>query len=336
LVETRTAEDLVEVVRDADAGAEPVLLLAGGSNLLVGDDGWDGLVVLVRTAGVDVVDPGGRGGRGAGGVRLRVASGHPWDDLVAMAVDQGWAGVEALSGIPGSTGATPIQNVGAYGQEVAQTLVEVRVWDRVEGRSRTLSAAECGFAYRTSRLKAQARSGPRGTDRFVVLDVTFDLPTGGLGSPIGYAELARRLGVETGARVPVADVRTAVIGLRSGKGMVLDPADHDTWSAGSFFTNPVVDAETATRLPPGAPRWTAGDGRVKLAAAWLIEHSGIHRGYGLPGPAAVSTKHTLALSNRGSATAADVVALAREVHDAVVRTFGISLEPEPRLVGIDL
>lgn len=313
---------LVAAVRDADATGTPALLVAGGSNLLVADDPLEQTVVLVRTRGV-VVEADS-----CGGAWVTAAAGETWDALVARAVAEGWSGIEALSGIPGSVGATPIQNVGAYGQEVAQVVARVRTWDRLEGAQRTFAAAECGFGYRTSRFK-------REPGRYVVLEVTFQLPLSELSAPIGYAELAGRLGAEVGSRASAVEVRDAVLALRRAKGMVLDEADHDTWSAGSFFTNPVLDAARAESLPPGAPRWDMGEGRVKTSAAWLIEHAGFGRGYG-DGPAGLSTKHTLALTNRGTATAADVVALAREVRDGVRRATGVDLEPEPALVGCSL
>ncbi len=233
-------------------------------------------------------------------------------------------GVEALSGIPGSVGATPIQNVGAYGQEVSQTIASVRVWDRRLRGVRTFANADCGFGYRTSRFKADPL-------RHVVLSVTFQLRQGDLGAPVEYAELARTLGVELGQRAPLVDVRRAVLDLRRGKGMVLDPDDHDTWSAGSFFTNPVVlDA-----APEGAPSWSQPDGRVKTSAAWLIEHAGFAKGYGTD-RVALSGKHTLALTNRGGATTADLLRLALEVRDGVELAYGIRLVNEPVLVGCSL
>ena len=317
-----TTEELVEAVSAADEAGEPVLLVAGGSNLLVDDAGPCATVVHVAGRGVRVDSV-----HDCAGVSVTVAAGHPFDELVERCVAEGWVGLEALSGIPGSTGATPVQNVGAYGQEVAQTIASVRTWDRRDRRVRTLAMADCGFAYRTSRFKADP-------SRFLVLEVTFQLRQGDLAAPVAYAELATRLGVDVGTRVPLADVRSAVLGLRRGKGMVLDEADHDTWSAGSFFTNPVLD--DAARLPDGAPRFAAGDGRVKTSAAWLIEHAGFTRGYGLPGPAALSTKHTLAVTNRGTATAADLLALARQVRDGVRAATGITLVNEPTLVGCRL
>ena len=318
---TATADDeLVEAVQRADADGTPLLLLAGGSNLVVADDGFRGTVVHVATRGVVEESDA------CSGATVTVAAGETWDDLVGQAVDHGWAGIEALSGIPGSVGATPIQNVGAYGQEVSQTVARVRTWDRQEQRIATLAAADCGFGYRTSRFKAEP-------GRHVVLGVTFQLALGDLGAPVGYAELARTLGVEVGQRAPMAEVREAVLSLRRSKGMVLDPADHDTWSAGSFFTNPVVGADA---VPDGAPAWPQPDGRVKTSAAWLIEQAGFSRGYGAPGPATLSDKHTLALTNRGSATTDDLLALAGELRRGVSDRFGITLVPEPVLVGCEL
>jgi UDP-N-acetylmuramate dehydrogenase len=317
-VTARTEDELVEAVSAADAAGEPCLVLGGGSNLVVADDGFRGTVVRVATSGVsaDVGD-----GPSCGGAMVTVAAGESWDELVATAVTRRWVGVEALAGIPGLVGATPIQNVGAYGQEVSQTIASVRVWDRKLRGVRTYANADCGFGYRYSRFKADPR-------RHVVLSVTFQLAQGDLGAPVTYAELARTLGVETGQRAPAADVREAVLGLRRGKGMVLDPADHDTWSAGSFFTNPVVAPEA---VPEGAPAWPA-DGGVKTSAAWLIEHAGFAKGYGND-RVGLSTKHTLAITNRGSGTTADLLSLAREIRDGVETAYGIRLVNEPVLVG---
>jgi UDP-N-acetylmuramate dehydrogenase len=325
-VRVETEAELVEAVSTADAAGEPVLVLGGGSNLVVADDGFRGTVVEVATRGVrpDVEDRAA-----CGGVMVTVAAGENWDDFVAHAVGSGWLGVEALSGIPGAVGATPIQNVGAYGQDVSQTIATVRVWDRQLRGVRTFANADCGFGYRHSRFKADP-------GRQVVLDVTFQLPQGDLGSPVRYAELARRLDVEQGERVPAKDVREAVLALRRGKGMVLDADDHDTWSAGSFFTNPHV---APGQVPEGAPAWPQADGTVKTSAAWLIEHAGFGKGHGLDvrgGRAALSTKHTLALTNRGGASSEDLLALAREVRDGVEARFGIRLVNEPVLVGCTL
>src|SRR4051794_8566033 len=328
LVTVTTTDGVIDAVSGSDGSGEPVLVLGGGSNLLVADDGFDGTVVRLATRGM-TVESADR----CGGVALRIAAGEPWDDVVAEAVRRGWAGIETLSGIPGSTGATPIQNVGAYGQEVSETIASVRTWDRQERRVRTLASADCEFSYRHSRFKEERfRGGPR----FVVLEVTFQLQIADISRPLRYAELARAVGVEVGGRAPLGEVRRAVLALRRAKGMVLDDADHDTWSAGSFFTNPLLPPDAADRLPPAAPRWPEPDGRVKTSAAWLIEQAGFGKGFGAPGPATLSGKHTLALTNRGAATAADLLGLARTVRDGVRATFGVDLQPEPVLVGCSL
>ena len=331
LVEAVNEAELVAAVTDADRRGIPLLLVAGGSNLVVADEGFDGRVVHVATTGVRS-DVEGPDVVACGGAMVTVAAGEPWDAFVARAVASGWSGVEALSGIPGSVGATPIQNVGAYGQEVSQTIASVRTWDRLEGRQRTFAAADCGFGYRHSRFKAEP-------DRYVVLEVTFQLPLADLSAPVAYAELARALGVAVGERAALADVRRAVLALRTGKGMVLDESDHDTWSAGSFFTNPLLTPEQADLLPAAAPRWPQPDGTVKTSAAWLIEHAGFGKGHSpasLGGRVALSGKHTLALTNRGGASTADLLALAREVRDGVQRAFGVELVNEPVLVGVRL
>jgi UDP-N-acetylmuramate dehydrogenase len=253
--------------------------------------------------------------------------------VVAAAVAEGLAGIECLSGIPGSAGATPIQNVGAYGQEVAETIVAVRVHDRRRDEIVTLTPDECGFAYRTSRFKHN--------DRFVVLSVCFSLAVSGRSAPIRYAELSRALGVAQGDRVPLADARTAVLALRAGKGMVLDPADPDTFSVGSFFTNPVLDGTGFAALRARAdglgepPAWPGVDGSVKTSAAWLIERAGFAKGYGRDG-VAISGKHTLALTNRGDGTTSALLGLAREIRDGVAGRFGVALHPEPVLIGCAL
>ncbi len=309
--------EIVAAVRDAD---DPVLVLAGGSNVVAADAGFDGTVVHVASRGV-VRD----------GTRLTVAAGEPWDAVVARCVDEGLAGVEALSGIPGSTGATPIQNVGAYGQEVAETIAAVRVYDRASGRLEDLGPEACAFGYRTSAFKYR--------DRHVVLSVTYDLRAADVGEPVRYAELARALGIDLGGVAPLADVRAAVLALRRGKGMVVDPADPDSVSAGSFFTNPILSLAAfealAARAPAGdgPPAWPEAEGRVKTSAAWLIGRAGFERGYGA-GPAGISRKHALALVNRGGATTAQLVALAREIAAGVRDRFGIDLRPEPVLVGV--
>jgi UDP-N-acetylmuramate dehydrogenase len=320
----------VEAVRRADAAGEPLLVLAGGSNVVVADTGFSGTVLRIATRGIAERDlPDGR-------VRLDVQAGEPWDPLVARCVAEGLAGVECLAGIPGSVGATPIQNVGAYGQEVAETIVSVRVLDRRSDDVHELDAAACGFTYRSSAFK-------RTPGRWVVLAVAFALERSELSAPVRYAELARALGVELGDRAPLADVREAVLALRRRKGMVIDPADPDSVSAGSFFTNPILDAgqfaalerRVAERLGDGAapPAFPEADGRVKTSAAWLIERAGFRRGHGDPEGIAISGKHTLALTNRGSGSTAELVALAREIAGGVHERFGVDLVPEPVFVG---
>ena len=320
-VEATTEQQLIDTVADCDSRGEPVLVLGGGSNVLIADEGFDGTVVKVATRGVraEAAD--------CSGAQLEVAAGEVWDDLVARAVAAQWSGMETLSGIPGSVGAVPIQNVGAYGAEVATLIQRVRTWDRAEGVIRTFAAAECGFSYRDSRFK-------REKGRHLVLRVDFQLPLGELGQPVRYPELARALGVEVGQRAPAARVRETVLAIRRRKGMVLDANDHDTWSAGSFFTNPILTPEQAASLPAEAPRFSAGEG-VKTSAAWLIQHAGYPAGHG-SGPARLSTRHVLALTNRGCATTADVLALAREIRDGVRERFGITLVPEVNLVGVSI
>ena len=310
VIEVEDATELVSAVRDADEAGRPLLLLGGGSNIVAPDAGWDGDVVAVRSRGIERT-----------GGRLVVQAGEPWDDVVAYAVENGLAGIEALSGIPGSTGATPVQNVGAYGQEVAQTITAVRVYDRAEKSERILAPAECGFAYRDSRLK-------REPGRFVVLDVAFALDESPMSRPVGYAELARTLDVELGGAAPLMEVREAVIGLRRGKGMVLDPDDPDSRSAGSFFTNPIVAADRAV---DGCPSWPAGDGRMKLSAAWLVQNAGFGRGT-RDGHVGTSSRHSLALTTEPGATATELLAFADRIVATVQESFGVTLEREPTAV----
>jgi len=318
----RSENELIETIRELDTAGEPLLILGGGSNVLIGDAGFDGTVIRVATSGftADVSS--------CSGACVEVAAGESWEEFVAHAVAQGWCGIEALAGIPGLVGATPIQNVGAYGSEVAQTIESVRTYDRTTGRRVTFAVADCGFSYRSSRFKAEPH-------RYVILAVRFQLRLGSLSAPVRYAELSRRLGVEIGQRVDAAQVRECVLSLRASKGMVLDADDHDTWSAGSFFTNPILDAARAAALPPAAPSFGQPDGTVKTSAAWLIEHAGFGKGHG-SGAATLSTKHTLALTNRGNATATDLLDLAREIRSGVESAFGITLQPEPILIGCAL
>ena len=327
-VVARTERGLIDAVTAADDAGEPLLVLSGGSNVLITDAGFDGTVVRVDNHGVRAEVSA------CGGAVVRVAAGEVWDDLVSCAVGNEWRGPEALSGIPGLVGSTVVQNVGAYGTDASRYVYQVRTWDRLTRGYRTFANADCEFAYRDSVFKRTRMPGSA-TGRYVVLEVVFQFLLGDLSMPIAYDELAARLDVEPGGRAPSAQVRSAVLALRASKGMVLDPDDHDTWSAGSFFTNPILSAEQAARLPADAPRFVQPDGRVKSSAAWLIDHAGFHKGFG-DGPARLSTKHTLALTNRGGATAADVVALARAIRDGVRAAYGVSLVPEPNLVGVRL
>jgi UDP-N-acetylmuramate dehydrogenase len=328
LITATTDAEVVEAVREADASGTPLLVVGGGSNLVIGDKGFEGTALRIATSGFSL-----------DGTRLELAAGEVWSEAVARTVQAGLAGVECLSGIPGSAGATPIQNVGAYGQEVSSTITEVIAYDRAEGRTVTLSNAECAFSYRHSRFKADP-------DRYVVLRVRFELEdAGGMSAPVKYPETARALGVEAGDRVPLEQARETVLKLRAGKGMVLDAEDHDTWSAGSFFTNPILDEQAFAlflervreRLGDDVtpPAYPAGEGRTKTSAAWLIDQAGFTKGYGT-GPARISTKHTLALTNRGEATTEDLLALAREVVAGVREAFGVTLVNEPVMVGVGL
>lgn len=326
LVTIADPDEVRQLVREPG----PLLILAGGSNVVIGDDGFPGTVALLRTNGIRPTTDGDD-------VLLTVEAGQPWDDVVALAVTEGLAGIECLSGIPGSAGATPMQNVGAYGQEVAQTITTVRALDRRTGEVRDLSAAECGFAYRTSRF--------RHSERFVVLAVTFRLRRSPWSERIRYAELAAALDIPVEGRAPLAQTRAAVLALRAGKGMVLDPLDPDTYSVGSFFTNPVLDVTGTARLRrrshdlTGAEpvAWAGVDGTTKVSAAWLIERAGFGRGYhGGHRGVAVSAKHTLALTNRGNGSTAALLALAREIRDGVAVAFEVTLTPEPVLVNCAL
>jgi UDP-N-acetylmuramate dehydrogenase len=364
-----TDEEIIAAVRAADQRGEPLLVLGGGSNLVISDDGFPGTVIQVATKGIHrTTDPAAgpdaaRPAQPEPGtpVTLTVAAGEDWDTVVASCVAADLAGLECLSGIPGLAGATPIQNVGAYGQEVADTITGVRAYDRAAAEVVELAAADCGFGYRTSSFK-RSIAAPAVTGRFVVLAVTFQLTTDRMSGPLRYAELAGALGLDAarqgtggqdeGARAPLGDVRSAVLRLRRGKGMVLDPGDPDSRSAGSFFTNPILDTVQFAALRrvvdersgPGVPipQFPAGPGQVKVPAAWLIGQAGFQKGYqgadaGRPGSAArISTKHTLALVNPGEARTADVVGLAREIRDRVRDVFGVELASEPVLVGVSL
>lgn len=318
-----TESQLRDAALSAWSDGDEWLVLGGGSNVVVADQGFEGSVIHVATTGIDrLEDAGGR-------VRLRVQSGESWDGLVAHAVAHGWSGIEALSGIPGSAGAAPIQNIGAYGQELSGSLVAIQFLDYLTGEVERVNADDLELGYRTSALK-RGRQG-------VVLSIDLELADSPVGTA-GYEQLGGALGVEVGARVPIADIRSQVLSLRASKGMVLDPADPDTVSCGSFFTNPIVSERFAHGLPPETPRWLQDDDTsVKLSAAWLIEQAGIGRGFALPGSrAAISSKHTLAITNRGGASAEQVAELSRYVRAQVANRFGVELQPEPIAVGVAL
>ncbi|MDR3070756.1 MAG: UDP-N-acetylmuramate dehydrogenase [Propionibacteriaceae bacterium] len=317
-----TAEELIATVKDCDERGEAVFILGGGSNVLASDDGFDGTVVRVATTGIATADV-----MTCSGAFLNVAAGENLDDLVCHAVEHGYSGIESLSGIPGQVGASVIQNAGAYGQEVGQTVARIRTWDRKERKIHTFGVFDARLGYRTSIFKENP-------GRWVVLEVGFQFNLGDLSKPIRSAEVAQRLGVRTGERAPLAAVRQATLAVRKTKGMVLDAADHDTWSTGSFFVNPIISAVQAELLPPDAPRFAVG-GKCKTSAAWLIEHAGFSKGFG-EGAATLSNKHVLALSNRGGATAADILALAKVIREGVRTVFGITLVSEPVLLGLSL
>jgi UDP-N-acetylmuramate dehydrogenase len=346
LIAPPTVDELVESALDVWGSGEDWFVLGGGSNLVVADDGFDGTVIRVVTRGIRELESAGDS------VRLRVEGGESWDALVAYTVANSLSGIEALSGIPGSCGAAPVQNIGAYGQEIASSLVAVDFVDYLSGERERIPAADLGLDYRTSALK-QGRRG-------IVLAIELELTRSpdGLSAPVAYAQLASALGVDLGDRVPLTDLRETVLGLRASKGMLLDPADPDSVSCGSFFTNPIVGENFARTLPEAAPRWANApepaavavplgeepaappeqtDFRVKLSAAWLIERAGVRRGFSLPGSrAAISSKHTLAIVNTGGATAAEVAELGRFVQTRVFSEFGVRMLPEPVLIGVSL
>ena len=356
----------VEAIRAADEAGTALFVLGGGSNTLMADDGFDGLVVQMAFTGIEQLPEAEAEGLADDRVRVRVAAGHPWDDAVAWTVERSLAGVEALSGIPGSAGATPVQNVGAYGADVSQVLHAVRALDRRTGQIVELEAERLRFGYRDSIIKRSMLEHGAASPRWIVLSIDLDLhrpaADGDASAPVRYAQLARALDVAEGTRAPLQTVREEVLALRAAKGMVSDPQDPDTWSTGSYFTNPIVPASVRARLPEGAPAFAAGhddDGveLVKLSAAWLIDHAGFGKGFGLPevepregapdgrgrdgqglagGRASLSTKHTLAVTNRGQASTEDILVIARTVRDGVAERFGVQLHPEPMIVGTAL
>lgn len=355
MVAAHTTDELVAALREVWSYDEPLLVLGGGSNLFAGDEGFDGTVVRILTSGIEHL-PSPR----AGYVRLRVQAGHLWDDLVAYAVAEGLAGIEALSGIPGTVGAAPVQNIGAYGQEISETLVEVDLIDEATSEVSTVAAGELGLGFRTSVFKQHY--GSVALRSAVILSVTLELAeVGDTAHPVQGEQLRSALGLEKGASVALSWIRDHILSTRKSKGMVLDPSDPDTYSAGSFFQNAVVSESFARTLPEACPRWpmtprtdavavipleaydgvvpqqVAEDTDVKISCAWLIEHSGFRKGFALPrSRAGLSTKHALALTNRGNATAEEIAELARFIQSRVQSEFGLIMQPEPVLVGVEL
>ena len=322
IVHAHTEDELVEFVKAADKAGEQVLILGGGSNLLISDAGFAGTVIRVESKGNALDYDACSGGM------IEVSAGEDWDKFVALTIEKGFADLESLSGIPGTIGGAPIQNIGAYGHEVSETIARVKAYDRTKGEITTFTNEQCQFSYRNSVFKAEA-------GRYVILNVTFQLRKGEQSLPITYAELAKFLAINIGDRAPVVEVRKAVLQLRGRKGMLIDAGDVNSNSAGSFFVNPILNKEIADKLPADAPRWPQTDGRVKTSAAWLMEHAGVSKGEKLAG-AQISNKHVLALTNSGDATAGDIVELAKMARAKVFEKFGVKLEAEVQLVGLDL
>ena len=322
IVHAHTEDELVEFVKAADKAGEQVLILGGGSNLLISDAGFAGTVIRVESKGNALDYDACSGGM------IEVSAGEDWDKFVALTIEKGFADLESLSGIPGTIGGAPIQNIGAYGHEVSETIARVKAYDRTKGEITTFTNEQCRFSYRNSVFKAEA-------GRYVILNVAFQLRKGEQSLPITYAELAKFLSVNIGDRAPVVEVRKAILQLRGRKGMLIDAGDVNSNSAGSFFVNPILNKEIADKLPADAPRWPQTDGRIKTSAAWLMEHAGVNKGEKLAG-AQISNKHVLALTNSGDATAGDIVELAKRARAKVFEKFGVKLEAEVQLVGLDL
>jgi len=320
IVQVSTEAQIIDAIEEA--GDTPILIMGGGTNVLIADKGFEGTVIRISNNSVQSeVDA-------CSGATLTIGAGEDWDVFVQTTIDRGFAGLETLSGIPGTVGAAPIQNIGAYGHEVSEFITRVRTYDRQEKALKTFTNSECQFSYRNSLFKSHP-------GRYVVLDVQFQIRRGEFSDPITYLELAKKLGVQPGDKASVGETRKAVLELRASKGMLLSPEDHDSWSAGSFFTNPIISQQAADALPNAAPKWPLNDGRVKVSAAWLIENAGMHKGDEVGG-ARISTKHVLALTNSGDATAADIVELAKRARNQVKEMFGITLEAEVNLIGIEI
>jgi len=320
IVQVSTEAQIIAAIEEA--GDTPILIMGGGTNVLIADKGFEGTVIRISNNSVQAeVDA-------CSGATLTIGAGEDWDVFVQTTITSGFAGLETLSGIPGTVGASPIQNIGAYGHEISEFITRVRTYDRQEKALKTFTNSECQFSYRNSYFKAHP-------GRYVVLDVQFQIRRGEFSDPITYLELAKKLGVQLGDKAPVVATRQAVLELRASKGMLLSLDDHDSWSAGSFFTNPIISQQAADALPNAAPKWPLNDGRVKISAAWLIENAGMHKGDEVGG-ARISSKHVLALTNSGDATAADIAELAKRARDHVKEIFGITLEAEVNLIGIEI
>jgi UDP-N-acetylmuramate dehydrogenase len=320
-VHAHSEAELIEFVKAADSAKEPILILGGGSNLLISDAGFAGTVIRVESKGNALDYDACSGGM------VEVSAGEDWDKFVEISIEKGFADLESLSGIPGTVGGAPIQNIGAYGHEVSETIARVKTYDRSKGEVKTFTNAECKFSYRNSIFKEQP-------GKYVILTVTFQLRKGAQSLPIAYAELAKQLSVNIGDQVEVTKVRQAVLKLRASKGMLIN-LENEINSAGSFFVNPILSKSAADKLPADAPRWPQNDGKVKTSAAWLMEHSGVVKGEKLAG-AQISNKHVLALTNSGDATAEDIIELAKRARKKVYEKFGIKLEAEVQLVGVNL
>jgi UDP-N-acetylmuramate dehydrogenase len=319
IVHVSTEAEIIAAI--AESEGSPVLIMGGGTNVLIADTGFDGTVIHISNDSIQAEMDA------CSGATLTIGAGQNWDEFVQATIERGLAGLETLSGIPGSVGAAPIQNIGAYGHEVSEFITRVRTYDREEKLVKTFTNSQCEFSYRSSHFKEHP-------GRYVILDVAFQIRQGEMSDPITYVELSKKLGIEPSEKASVMEVRSAVLELRASKGMLISE-DPDSWSAGSFFTNPIISQQAADSLPNAAPKWPLNDGRVKISAAWLIENSGMHKGDAIGG-ARISTKHVLALTNSGSATASDIAALAKKARDQVKEKFGITLIAEVNLIGVEI
>ena len=319
ILHVSTEAEIIAAIEESEGS--PVLIMGGGTNVLIADTGFDGTVIHISNDSIQAEMDA------CSGATLTIGAGQNWDQFVQITIDRGLAGLETLSGIPGSVGAAPIQNIGAYGHEVSEFITRVRTYDREEKEVKTFTNSQCEFSYRSSHFKEHP-------GRYVILDIAFQLRQGEMSDPITYIELSKKLGIEPGEKASVMEVRSAVLELRASKGMLISE-DPDSWSAGSFFTNPIISQQDADSLPNATPKWPLNDGRVKISAAWLIENSGMNKGDAIGG-ARISTKHVLALTNSGSATASDIAALAKKARDQVKEKFGITLIAEVNLIGVEI